>query len=122
MFSSSFVFLLLLLMARYPIALVATAAALWLNLRWMTRNDVDWRMRNSWAAFLFFVAAFLTQAGTEILMRGHSAKWLPGVESALLATCFIFCVIGRGAGRFFMMVPSALFAWVYFRVALHVGK
>lgn len=109
-----FIFLLL----KVPIALFAIGGALWLNLRWMARHDVDWRMRCSWAAFLIFVLAALAQALPFRLSRFYSDT-VAFLELSLFAVSFLLCVVGRGAGRILIGIASAIFAWFFIGPVFH---
>lgn len=110
--------LFILLLLKVPIALVAIGGALWLNLRWTARHDVDWRMKCSWAAFLIFVVAALAQALPFRLSRFYSDA-IGFLEFWLFTVSFLLCISGRGAGRILIGIAAAIFAWFFLGFALH---
>lgn len=104
----------LILLTRHIIAFLAACGAFWANLHWMTKNDVDWRMRNSWAAFLVFVIAALADAWTDVFhLPAPGPAWFGPLEFGLLAVCLLLCFLGRGAGRIFIGVGAAVVGFIY---------
>jgi hypothetical protein len=110
----------ILLLGRNGIGFTALVIALWLNLRWMTVNDVDWRMRWSWCGLLSFAAGVLADTWSSRfypVMTPHHTAELARLEFACFLFAFIFSVMGRGAGRAAIGITSIALGWLFIGTA-----
>jgi 4-amino-4-deoxy-L-arabinose transferase-like glycosyltransferase len=107
---------LLLLLGRHAIGLCVFLIALWLNLRWMTTNDVDGRMRCSWGALFAFVAAVLADVWTSAFypaMTSHHVTEFAMLESACFALALVLSIVGKGVGRVLIGITSVALGSIY---------
>ena len=66
------------------------------------------------AAFLIFVIAALADAWTDVFhLPVLRFAWFPHLELGLFSACIILCVFGRGAGRIFIGIASAVVGMIY---------